>query len=249
NRGEAIAGIAASEAESQDAIDAALAAGLVWREGLSRRSNRGERLMVFVSKKSSTTIAARMAALKKRHNISIFEFSVADQSLEQIAAFNQGDLIDRLRSASRPSSWPREKDLDPAARVLINSVTLMVPDEIEHHRKGSRVIFSIRGLEFARLSINRKRVDFGLDDNRVRLDKTTRGRLAGLIDRILSRRSPESSRRGDQLFRAQAERWLEAIVMRDVTSIDPTMDPRHVYSQVPAYRGDQRSYIDLLTVS
>src|SRR5262249_36570424 len=154
-------------------------------------SNRVERLIVFVPKRSSTTIAARLAALKERHNVSIVEFSVTDQSLEQIAAFNQGDLIDRLGSASRPSSWPREKDLEPAARVLINSVTMMAPDEIEHHRKGSRVIFSIQGLEFARLSINRKRVDFGLDDDRMRLDKTTRGRLAGLIDRIISTRRSE----------------------------------------------------------
>jgi hypothetical protein len=31
-----------------------------------------------------------------------------------------------------------------------------------------------------------------------------------------------------------------------VSAIDPALDPRFAYSQVPTYRGEQRTYIDLL---
>src|SRR5262249_59350548 len=102
----------------------------------------------------------------------------------------------------------------------------------------------IRGLEFARLLINRKRVEFGLGDDRVRLGNATRRGLCELIDDIISRRRPEAFGHGGPLVRAQAERWLEAEGMRDVTSVDPTLDPRHVYSQGPPDRGEQRSVIE-----
>jgi hypothetical protein len=66
---------------------------------------------------------------------------------------------------------------------------------------------------------------------------------------IASRRCAEAVDRNDRLYRAQPERWLESIIRQDVTAIDPTLDTRRVYSQVPAYRGEQRAYIDLLTAS
>ena len=34
---------------------------------------------------------------------------------------------------------------------------------------------------------------------------------------------------------AQPERWLESLVVRNVAAIDPRLDPKAVYSQVPAF--------------
>ena len=48
---------------------------------------------------------------------------------------------------------------------------------------------------------------------------------------------------------AQAERWLESIVREDVTRIDPSLDPRFVYSQVFANAGGEHGILDLLTVT
>jgi hypothetical protein len=45
------------------------------------------------------------------------------------------------------------------------------------------------------------------------------------------------------------ERLLEAIIRRDVRAIDPTLDARYVYSQVPVYRGERRAFIDLLAAT
>lgn len=249
NRREIAAGIAVSESDSQDAIDATLGAGIVWRSELRKKHSGTGRLMIFVPRKSSATIATRLCAVKDRETILLFEYDVHEHELQPITAFNQGDLVDRLRSTSRRVAWPRPKDLDADTRVVINSVTLLEPNEIEHRVKGNRVIFSIRGLDFARLVIGRKRVEFGVGDFKTILDRTTRGQLRELIENITMRREPDTRQPGDPLFRAQPERWLETTIIKDVTAIDPTLDADHIYSQVPAYRGDQRSYIDLLGVT
>ena len=39
------------------------------------------------------------------------------------------------------------------------------------------------------------------------------------------------------------------MLRRDVRALDASLDPRYVYSQVPAYRGEHRSFIDLLAAT
>jgi hypothetical protein len=47
----------------------------------------------------------------------------------------------------------------------------------------------------------------------------------------------------------RAEAWLESWLRRNLREFDATLDDRFVYSQIPAWRGDERSVIDLLTVN
>ena len=254
DRRATVAGIGISEREAQPAIDSALAAGIVWFDDLRKKVKSLKRLMIFAPRGRAATLATRLCALNPPGaSVSLFEVSERDQKIEPVVGFDQGDLLDRLRKASQRTSrraqWPRERRLDPAAQSLINSVVLLAPDDIEQHQRGAYVLLSIRGLEFARVSIARRCVEFGLGARMVKLDDGNRRQLAGLIDEILMRRTSDPPDRGEVLFRAQAERWLESAILRDVTAIDSTLDPRHVYSQVPAYRGEQRSYIDLLSAT
>jgi hypothetical protein len=81
------------------------------------------------------------------------------------------------------------------------------------------------------------------------LDLSNQSRLERLVSEIIAKRDADSDDRNDQIFRAQSERWLESLIRRDVSVIDASLDSRYVYSQVPAYRGEQRSFIDLLAVT
>jgi hypothetical protein len=45
------------------------------------------------------------------------------------------------------------------------------------------------------------------------------------------------------------ERWLESIVVRDVSAIDERLDPARLYSQVPAFTAADRAMIDVLTAT
>ncbi len=46
-----------------------------------------------------------------------------------------------------------------------------------------------------------------------------------------------------------SEAWLESILRGDIRALDATLDERFVYSQIPTWRGDERSVIDLLTIN
>ena len=43
------------------------------------------------------------------------------------------------------------------------------------------------------------------------------------------------------------ERWLESLVFKNVSAVDSSLDPAHVYSQVPAFSASDRAMIDVLT--
>jgi hypothetical protein len=250
-----VAGIAIGQAETQHGVDSALAAGIVWLDDLRRKKKSITRLFIFIPSGRAATIATRLCAVEPPADtrVSLFEVNESQHTIEPAAGFDQGDLTDRLRRVAHRSSsraeWPRERRIKPEAQSLINRITLLAPGEIETHKRGSQVLMSIRGLEFARVATGRRLVEFGGGGRLTRLSESNWHELTELADQILCRRQSGSPDPGDLLFRAQSERWLESIILRDVAAIDSTLDSRFAYSQVPAYRGEQRSFIDLLTVT
>jgi len=247
NRGARFAGIGVSETELQPNIEAALAAGLVWLEELRRRRGKVEGLMIFVP--HCDTLAMRLTALSPDTPVTLFRTDETKGAVESVSPFDQGDLNDSFRKAARRAHWPRPGMLPPDCAMLVESVRRLAPDHIEAHHRGGWVALSIRGLDIARVWINRRRVEFGIGEARVKLDPRNEHELEGLIQETISRRRAEPEFRNEMIFRYQPERWLEAIISRDVTAIDATLDQRFVYSQVPTYRGEQRTFIDLLTAT
>jgi hypothetical protein len=264
-RGRTIAGIGVGAGESQASIDAVLAAGIIWLDALRRKNVSHKnvsrtnprrlnasinRLMIFAPRDRALTIATRLTAVGAAGaGISLYEVGEAENVIEPVAAFDQGDLGDRLRKAAARAHWPRERALAPEITSLIDSVRGLSPDLIEAHERERSVLLSIKGLEFARVPTARRQIEFGTGEVKERLDRNNQSRLEELVSEISLKRDAASDYRNDPLFRAQSERWLESIIRRDVSVIDASLDSRYVYSQVPAYRGEQRSFIDLLTVT
>jgi hypothetical protein len=243
DRNRIIAAVGAGRRETQSDIDSALGAGLVWLDHLQRRQTV-DQLMIFAPKNKSHTIATRLTAVEPRGaRISLYEIDEAKTMIEPVSAFDQGDLADRLRRAR----WPRESPLDAEVSSLIDSITRLAPDVIESHQRGGRVRLSIRGLEFAEVSVKDGSMKFG--PSKKKLDQSNFDELRAMVEEILSARKSDSPDRNGQMFRSQSERWLESILRRDISALDPTLDPRHVYSQVPAYRSEQRTFIDLLAAT
>jgi hypothetical protein len=48
------------------------------------------------------------------------------------------------------------------------------------------------------------------------------------------------------LFRLHPERWLESVLVQDVSSVDERLDGSCVYSQVPAFSASDRAMVDVL---
>jgi hypothetical protein len=249
DRNRVIAGIGVCASESQADIDAVLGAGIIWLDSLRKKSSIS-RLMIFAPRGKTATITARLTAVKfSDTEISLYEVDEKENSMQPIAPFDQGDLADNFRRVARRVLWPDEKSLNEEATSLLNSIIKLAPDLIEKRYQGNHIALSIRGLEFARLHLKTHVVEFGLPDNKKKSCSAISSDLEQLVKDIISRRTVDSDCRGDSVFRSQSERWLESIILQDVTVIDPTLDRRAVYSQVPAYRGEQRSYIDLLAVT
>ena len=250
DRGLSIAGIGVNGQESQANIDATLGAGIIWLDALRRKRATINRLMIFVPRDRATTIATRLTAMRVAGaSISLCEVDETNATINTVAPFDQGDLSDRLRKASLRAGWPRTRELPAEVAALIDRVHRLAPNLIEINRRGSWMGLSIQGLEFAQVSINRKQIEFGLGQSKERLTESSGSRLENLVAEIAKNRASDGDDRNSPLFRDQAERWLESMLRRDVRALDASLDPRYVYSQVPAYRGEQRSFIDLLAAT
>jgi hypothetical protein len=249
-RGNTIAAVAVGEGESQDDIDAALGEGLIWLEELRGRGRKVRRLALFVPCAKASTISCRLTCVTLAGaTISLYEVDEAAKSVKPVAAFEQADLSDNLKRASQRAEWAKPDALSPETVFLIDTAKQLASDALETLQRSGWIYLSIRGLTFARVSTHKAIVEFGLHSPRKKLTDTNRTEFEELISRINTTRQPQTENHDDPVFRAQAERWLEAIIRKDVSVIDPTLDPRFVYSQVPAYRGEQRKFIDLLTAT
>jgi hypothetical protein len=48
------------------------------------------------------------------------------------------------------------------------------------------------------------------------------------------------------LYRTQGERWLESLILAHPARIEPRLDPRFIYPQLPAFSSGDRAVLDLL---
>jgi hypothetical protein len=69
-----------------------------------------------------------------------------------------------------------------------------------------------------------------------------------LLGALREARHPYGPRQ-DRLFRLHPERWLESLVVKDVSVVDERLESRELYSQVPTFSAADRAMIDVLTVT
>jgi hypothetical protein len=175
--------------------------------------------------------------------IQVVELNSLQESLEIVDPRTNGNLDSWLvkpREAEQLRNRA-EADLAPIVAIAPEAVGIhVVPPEDE-------VVLRFRGLPFAKWKNGR--VFFGRDGVWKELSKTNEHALKQLVLDLKKFRSPLATSPQHPLYRAQAERWLQWVLMRDVSLLDSALDPEHVYEQVIAQAGGQRGILDLLTVT
>lgn len=259
--GEAILAIGVSEAESQPRIDGVIAAGLVWLATFNEKrdqESRAKRLWFCLPKGRSQTAMERLTLLDVSRlgaRLECFEVDEGGEEMTSVRPVTQDELIN---SHPREVIWPGASTLDKRWRERIVN---LAPDLIETRRDprngGER--FEINGLEFARLSAGgqakfgvaglRSEGDAKGEANLVALSDSTFDELEGLTREIARYRSADCLNRRHPFYFLRAEAWLESMLRRDIGRLDATFDERFIYTQIPAWRADERSVIDLLTVN
>jgi len=245
--------------EMQPSIDASLTFGLLWLDHLRQREAARavvEGLKLFVPPGTSAVVRERMAHLNRQAaKFELYELNEPEESLEAMDTADRGNISTRLvRSPDEAAA--RERFAASIARIAS-----LLPEVEAVVLSPSEIAFRLHGLELARARLEAERgsfrsseqVVFGVGANETVLDEESAPFFENLVTALArSRRAggrrPEGQS-NDPLWRMRPERWLESLVVRDVSALDSRLDPAAVYSQVPAFSASDRAMIDVLATT
>lgn len=242
--------LAAAPGESAAAIDDMLTFGLIWLSHAQGRAKIGRApigriagLRLFLPEGIGKLVAHRVEALAPSTIVEFYELSTATGRARRVDAKELGNVVTWLTARRELEGILAE------AAPAIDTVRRLAPEAITTNVvPGLReVSLRFRGAEFARWQNGA--VFFGLGDHRRLLTRETQPALAQLIIKLVARRDPAATDTTHALYRMQAERWLETLVFADPARVDARLDPRFLYTQVPAFSAGDRGVVDLLGVT
>jgi hypothetical protein len=248
----AFAVLGVSAEETQPSVDAALTFGILWmhrqREQLANRVHVAG-LKLFAPTGRSEMLRQRMAHLDRdAAKWQLYELDERAETCALLDCEDSGNIITRLvRAVDTEATLAR-------FAISIGHIRQIVPNFEACVESPTEIIFRLYGLEFARARLasvagsfrNTEVITFGLWPAEYTLDDSNKAAFHNLVKHLAEHRNPDGDR-SDALFRICPERWLESLITCDVRAIDERLDPRFVYSQVPAFASTDRAMIDVLT--
>jgi hypothetical protein len=235
--------------ESAATIKNSLGFSLLWLDWMRghtfTRAVEGVRLIV--PEETSKLIRERILGLCHSARVEIYEIlqsqarlrkmEPADGNLESwLIPRGERDSLLNQALAAAASLHPLAPHLPPAGTDITARI---VPGGVE-------VALAFRGLEFARY--NREGLFFGLNDRRTRLHSGNQKSLDDLVVKLDFHRNAFAEDQKNPLYRAAPERWIETLILSNPLKLDPQLNSRFLYSQVPALAQD-RGVVDLLGVT
>jgi hypothetical protein len=256
--GWAVLGV--NQKETQASVDAALTFGILWLDDRRNSSQPAsgfsknlliEGLMLFVPSGTSALVRERMANLNRAAaKWRLFEFDERHDAVIEIDCSDRGNVATRLVHA------PNEAAALERFAESIQKIHTVLPNCEAAVVSAGEISFRWRGLEFARARLgaeaetfhSKQEIVFGVGAAEQILDHRNWDFFLQLLTAVRDTRHPYGPRQ-HALFRMHAERWLESLVVNDVSLIDERLDAETLYSQVPAFSAADRSMIDVLTTT
>ena len=250
----ALAVLGVNASETQASIDAALTFGILWLDAC-RQASAGnalvEGLHLFVPEGSSALVRERMANLNRAAaKWSLFEFDERHDAVVEIDCTDRGNVATRLvHATNEAAALERFADSTQKIRAILPNCEIAVLSAAE-------LAFRWRGLEFARARMgaevvtfrSRQEIVFGVGAEERVLEERNWTFFLQLLTALRDTRHPYGHKQYP-LFRLHPERWLESLVVGDVSMVDERLEPRVLYSQVPAFSAADRAMIDVLTTT
>ncbi|HET7205150.1 MAG TPA: hypothetical protein VFI95_01095 [Terriglobales bacterium] len=250
----AFAVLGVNEQETQASIDGSLTCGMLWldvcRQTCSSRMVV-EGLKLFVPAGHSSLVRERIALLD--HNAAKWQLHQFDEREDSIV---EVDCSDRGNIATHLVHCPDESATKERFRQSITRISQLIPEAEVAVLSSAEIAFRLFGLEFARARIahdpdsyrSTTEIVFGPGREEHILTDTNSTAFLNLIQQVAQVRH-STGPRDHPLFRLHPERWLESLVIHDVTALDERLDASCVYSQVPAFSAADRAMIDVLTTT
>lgn len=229
--------------------DAFLSSALIWFTRASESSRTPlARLWLAVPAKLTEAITRRVAMLREdlRRAIGLYEIDEENDAFMSIPAKGREELIDEQAERFH---HPSRKELSESAGRIV----ALMPEVIDAVRARAGETLRFRGLPFARVRhlMNRERVWFGIEGARRRLlDETSEQDFIKLIEELNTHRRADAKDHSHALYRALPEAWLESMLRRDISRLDPGLRIAPIHAQFRTSQSSAASArpIDLLAL-
>jgi hypothetical protein len=240
--------------ETQSSIDAALTFGILWVDVCRRAPAANvlvEGLKMFVPVGTSALVRERMANLNRdAAKWRLFELDERHDALVEIDCADRGNVATRLvHAADHEAARERFKEsITRVQQVLPNCEVAVL--------SAAEIVFRWRGLEFAQARLagvagsfqSAEEIVFGVGAEERILETSNEAEFTELAHGLRDTRHPYGPRQ-HPLWRLRPERWLESLVVGDVSVVDGRLESSCRYSQVPAFSAADRAMIDVLTTT
>lgn len=239
--------VASSRASDADAF---LSAALIWFNRASERSRPPYlgKLWLVVEESLLKPVIQRVALLRQSLQLSIVVYEV-DNALTQLTQAEVPTRADLWKK--RLARFPpiTETETSAFAKLAVSLAPKSI--DIVHARHGETLRYL--GLPFARVRrvMGSERVWFGVEGSRRRLlNEKTENDWTNLLSDLLDYRRAESTDHHHALYRNAGEAWLESLLRRDITRLDPGLIIAPLYAQFRIARGGATGVrpIDLLAL-
>jgi hypothetical protein len=220
--------VAEDETHSMDAF---LSSALIWfaRAGERTRAPYVKKLWLVARRRNIEALSHLLALLRDdlRRSISLYEIDDEWQQLAPVRLLERSELW--LASPKHLTRRTETETSETAARILA-----LAPDAIDVVRARQGETLRFHGLAFARVRrvMNHERVWFGTDAARRRLlDDETWQDWERLLRELREHRHAGAEDYRHALYRAAPESWLESLLRRDITRLDPGLRLAPLHAQ------------------
>ena len=241
------ASVAQSDARN---VDSLFSSALLWFNRVRQSPKRPfiEKLLMIVEHQILEAARQRHALLRDelRRVIELHEIDEEWRRLEPVRSFERKHLW-RKRLARFPPVTEAEMS-DRAQEIILHA-----PEAIDMVASRHGQTLRYHGLPFARLRrvLDRNRVWFGIEGSRRRLlDEYYREDWKKLLLDLEEHRNASAGDRRQWLYRAAGEAWLESILRRDISKLDPGLIVAPLHAQFRTSHGGPTGArpIDLLAL-
>jgi len=230
--------------------DVFLSSALLWFTRTSERVRAPyiQQLWLVVGNDSMKPLTQRIALLREslREAILVYEIDQAWTELSPVSCPPREALWKK-----RLARFPRvaETLTSELAKAIIDEAPQAIDIVFARHGETLRYF----GLPFARVRrmMDTERVWFGMEGSRRRLlDEKTKSEWDALLQTLGEHRSAAASDHRHALYRNAAEAWLESILRRDISKLDPGLIIAPLHAQFRTARGGRLGVrpIDLLAL-
>jgi hypothetical protein len=243
----ATATVAQSDARN---VDSLFSSALLWFSRVSQSPKRPfiEKLLMIVEHQILEAVRQRHVLLRDelRQRIELFEIDEEWQKLEPIRPIARKHLWRK-----RLARFPPVTEADTPERT--QEIIAYAPHAIDVVASRHGQTLRYHGLPFARLRrvLDRDRIWFGIEGSRRRLlDEYYREDWQKLLLDLEEHRNANASERRHWLYRAAGEAWLESILRRDISKLDPGLIVAPLHAQFRTSHGGPTGArpIDLLAL-